>query len=176
MASRRRLPASWRVPPLDEPVFPIMTAPARGTRMLCTGFRCQLFDPTRNHLPFVPVQQAVDAFPDPRRLLRQSRTGTAPGHPPGPPDCRLPTVRDLASQLDLARGTTARAYRELERDGVAEGHGGRGTFVVDEPPHFDPLEERRQRVDTAARRRTGPSTAPFASEAESERFPTSPAT
>ena len=134
MASRRRLPVSWRVPPLDKPVFSITTAPASGTRMLCTGFRCQLFDPTRNHLPFVPVQQAVDAFPDPRRLLRPSRTGPAPDHPPEPPGCRLPTVRDLASQLDLAPDTTVQAYQELERDGVAEGRGGRGTFVVDDPP------------------------------------------
>ena len=91
------------------------------------------------------------------------------------PGCRLPTVRDLASQLDLARGTTARAYRELERDGVTEGRGGRGTFVVDEPPHFDPLEERRQRV--AQQRGGAPGPRPrLSSEAESERFPTSPAT
>jgi len=91
------------------------------------------------------------------------------------PGCRLPTVRDLASQLDLARGTTARAYRELERDGVTEGRGGRGTFVVDEPPHFDPLEERRQRVAQQRGGAPGPRPRP-SSEAESERFPTSPAT
>ena len=77
------------------------------------------------------------------------------------PGCRLPTVRDLASQLDLARGTTARAYRELERDGVTEGRGRRGTFVVDEPPPLRPSRGAPPKGRTAARRRTGPSTAPF---------------
>ena len=68
------------------------------------------------------------------------------------PGCRLPTVRDLAGQLGLAPGTVARTYRELEHDGVVEGRGRRGTFVVDEPPHSEPLEERRERIESAARR------------------------
>ena len=97
----------------------------------------------------------------------------APGRPPGPPDCRLPTVRDLASQLDLAPDTTVQAYQELERDGVAEGRGGRGTFVVDDPPTSTlwrssargshSSEEAHRALDRA-----------LSSEAESERFPTSP--
>lgn len=68
------------------------------------------------------------------------------------PGCRLPTVRDLAEQLDLAPGTVARAYRELEVAGTVEGRGRRGTFVVDEPPHSEPLRERRERVARAADR------------------------
>ena len=68
------------------------------------------------------------------------------------PGSRLPTVRDLAVQLDLAPGTVARAYRELESEGMVEGRGRRGTFVVDEPPHSEPLLERRERVATAAER------------------------
>ena len=66
------------------------------------------------------------------------------------PGCRLPTVRDLAGQLGLAPGTVARTYRELEHDGVVEGRGRRGTIVVDEPPHSEPLEERRERIESAA--------------------------
>lgn len=66
------------------------------------------------------------------------------------PAARLPTVRKLARQLDLAPGTVARAYRELETDGIIEGRGRLGTFVVDEPPHSEPLEERRVRVANAA--------------------------
>ena len=50
---------------------------------------------------------------------------------------RLPTVRQLAADLGLAVNTVARAYRELEADGVVATHGRRGTFVrsevVDEP-------------------------------------------
>ena len=34
------------------------------------------------------------------------------------PGSRLPTVRYMATQLNLAPGTIARTYRELERDGV----------------------------------------------------------
>jgi DNA-binding transcriptional regulator YhcF (GntR family) len=66
------------------------------------------------------------------------------------PGTRLPTVRELASELALAPGTIARAFRELERDGVIEGRGRRGTFVVDEPPDSEPVQERRRRLDAAA--------------------------
>jgi GntR family transcriptional regulator len=42
---------------------------------------------------------------------------------------RLPTVRALAAQVNLNPNTVARAYRELEREGLLEGRPGRGTFV-----------------------------------------------
>jgi DNA-binding transcriptional regulator YhcF (GntR family) len=42
---------------------------------------------------------------------------------------KLPTVRQLARDLGLAVNTVARAYRELESDGVISTHGRRGTFV-----------------------------------------------
>ncbi|ALX03895.1 GntR family transcriptional regulator [Aeromicrobium erythreum] len=47
-----------------------------------------------------------------------------------PPGHRLPTVRALAADLGLAVNTVARAYRELEADGVVETQGRRGTFVT----------------------------------------------
>ena len=47
-----------------------------------------------------------------------------------PLGARLPTVRRLADDLGLAVNTVARAYRELERDGVIETRGRRGTFVA----------------------------------------------
>lgn len=46
------------------------------------------------------------------------------------PGTRLPTVRALAAELDLAANTVARAYRELEADGVVVTEGRRGTFVA----------------------------------------------
>ena len=46
-----------------------------------------------------------------------------------PAGTRLPTVRQLAADLGLAANTVARAYRELEADGVIATHGRRGTFV-----------------------------------------------
>ena len=93
-----------------------------------------------------------------------------------PPGCRLPTVRDLTSQLDLAPGTTARAYRELERDGVAEGRGGRGSFVVDEPPPTSTLWRSSARGSRSSEEAHRALVRALSSEAESERFPTSLAT
>lgn len=42
---------------------------------------------------------------------------------------RLPTVRKLAADLQLAPGTVARAYRELETGGIIETRGRNGTFI-----------------------------------------------
>lgn len=39
---------------------------------------------------------------------------------------KIPTVRALAAQLGLAPNTVARAYRELEADGVVETRGRQG--------------------------------------------------
>ncbi len=59
-----------------------------------------------------------------RQVVQQVRTGTlAPGQ-------RLPPVRRLADDLGLAVNTVARAYRELEHDGVVETRGRHGTFVA----------------------------------------------
>lgn len=46
-----------------------------------------------------------------------------------PAGTRLATVRQMAADLGLAPNTVARAYRELETDGVIDTHGRRGTFV-----------------------------------------------
>jgi GntR family transcriptional regulator len=42
---------------------------------------------------------------------------------------RLPPVRELASELDVAMNTVARAYRDLDREGLTDNAAGRGTFV-----------------------------------------------
>lgn len=47
-----------------------------------------------------------------------------------PPGARLPTVRRLAGDLGLAVNTVARAYRELERDGLVVTRGRNGTVVA----------------------------------------------
>jgi len=46
-----------------------------------------------------------------------------------PAGTRLRTVRQTATDLGLAVNTVARAYRELEADGVVVTEGRRGTFV-----------------------------------------------
>ena len=43
---------------------------------------------------------------------------------------RLPTVRRLAADLGIAPNTVARAYRELETDGVVETRGRAGTVIA----------------------------------------------
>ncbi|MBO1413955.1 GntR family transcriptional regulator [Streptomyces sp. FH025] len=58
------------------------------------------------------------------QIAEQARSGALPA------GLRLPTVRALAEELGLAAGTVARAYRELEADGVVETHGRRGTLIA----------------------------------------------
>lgn len=56
------------------------------------------------------------------------------------PSDRLPTIRSLALDLDVAPGTVARAYAKLERTGWVTGDGRRGTRVADDPvDHVDPM-------------------------------------
>lgn len=43
---------------------------------------------------------------------------------------RLPTIRQLAADLHVAKGTVARAYEMLLRDGIAQADGRRGTVVA----------------------------------------------
>lgn len=57
---------------------------------------------------------------------------------------RLPTIRQLAIDLDLAAGTVARAYRELEGDGVIETRGRRGSFVRQVVPSTSSAERARR--------------------------------
>ncbi len=50
------------------------------------------------------------------------------------PGDRLPTIRTLSGDLDVAANTVARAYRELIATGICVAAGRRGTFVAEEPP------------------------------------------
>jgi DNA-binding transcriptional regulator YhcF (GntR family) len=62
---------------------------------------------------------------------------------------RLPPIRQLAADLDLAPGTVARAYRELEAAGLIVTEGRRGTRVS-APGESDPSVVTDQ-LDDAAR-------------------------
>ena len=42
---------------------------------------------------------------------------------------QLPSIRELAEQLRVNRNTIARAYQELEAEGVVETQQGRGVFI-----------------------------------------------
>lgn len=62
------------------------------------------------------------------QIMRMVAAGTLiPGH-------RLPTIRQLAVDLSIAKGTVARAYDLLETDSVIETKGRNGSYVVETPP------------------------------------------
>ena len=50
------------------------------------------------------------------------------------PGERMPTVRDLAAELEIAPNTVAKAYRDLASAGLIAGLGRRGTFVSERSP------------------------------------------
>lgn len=68
---------------------------------------------------------------------------------------KLPTVRRLAEELGLAVNTVARAYRELESDGVIETRGRNGSFVRAQGDAIDRAVQDAARVYAETARRLG---------------------
>lgn len=64
------------------------------------------------------------------------------------PGDRLPPLRQLARDLDLAVGTVARTYRELENARLVRSRRGGGTTVS--VPAVSPARARRERLANAA--------------------------
>jgi GntR family transcriptional regulator len=63
----------------------------------------------------------------------------------------LPPIRTLAEQLVINPNTVARAYLELEREGVVNKRHGSGTYVADAPSLLsrrEKLKVLRQRADS----------------------------
>jgi GntR family transcriptional regulator len=59
------------------------------------------------------------------------------------PGERMPTVRDLAAELQIAPNTVAKAYRDRASAGLIAGRGRRGTFVAARLPARLPWREAR---------------------------------
>ncbi len=57
------------------------------------------------------------------QLIEQVRSGALR------PGSRIPTVRALAEELGIAPNTVAKAYRQLEEDGILETRGRNGSFI-----------------------------------------------
>jgi GntR family transcriptional regulator len=94
-----------------------------------------------------------DAALPPYEQLRQQVTALVLGGALATGD-RLPAIRQLAKDLGLAGGTVARAYRELEADGVVSTHGRHGTVVAGpprRPPPPELLDAARTYADRASR-------------------------
>lgn len=66
------------------------------------------------------------------------------------PEQALPSVRKLASDLSINPNTVARAYLELERDGVISAVPGGGTYVAANVPRLL-KQERLRRLQPYAR-------------------------
>lgn len=75
-------------------------------------------DPASGHAPYEQLRVQIRAGIRTRAI--------APGS-------QLPTVRRLATELGLAPNTVARAYRELESEGILETRGRAGSFVAQSP-------------------------------------------
>jgi DNA-binding transcriptional regulator YhcF (GntR family) len=88
-----------------------------------------------------------------RPLFDQLRTQVIEGVRDGrlPPGTRLPTVRELAGQLNMAVNTVARAYRELESAAIVETRGRFGTFVARADPADSAMATAAHAYATAAR-------------------------
>jgi DNA-binding transcriptional regulator YhcF (GntR family) len=88
----------------------------------------------------VILQIDPDAAVPPYEQLRQQVTAHVLGGALTP-GARLPSIRQLAKDLGLAGGTVARAYRELEADGVVTTHGRHGTVIARSPRPATPPPE-----------------------------------
>ncbi|ADD42985.1 PLP-dependent aminotransferase family protein [Stackebrandtia nassauensis] len=74
------------------------------------------------------ADDAVDHGKRGRRTERALREAIRSGRVP--PGTRLPSSRDLARQLDVARGTVTAAYRQLTAEGYVSTRPGSGTYVA----------------------------------------------
>jgi GntR family transcriptional regulator len=78
-----------------------------------------------------------------QQLVQQVREAIARGDLK--PDEQLPSVRQLSRDLVINPNTVARAYTELERDGLLNNRPGRGVFVA-EPKGELTKDARRRRL------------------------------
>ncbi len=72
-------------------------------------------------------------YKDPRPIYEQVRDGFKKLILAGmlPPDSKLPSVRDISSELTVNPNTIQRAYRDLENEGFIYSVPGKGSFVAE---------------------------------------------
>jgi GntR family transcriptional regulator len=68
------------------------------------------------------------------------------------PGAQLPTVRQLAVELQVNANTVARVYSELERAGVIETRRGIGSFISATPTQAHPPRQHERRLRAFATR------------------------
>jgi len=72
---------------------------------------------------FIPIYEQIK-----KEIVRRVATGVLKARD------ALPSIRDLAAQLLVNPNTVARAYRELEQDGLISTQKGRGSYVAGRNP------------------------------------------
>ncbi len=77
-----------------------------------------------------------------RQIVDQVRQGVASGVLRA--GDKLPSVRDMAVELAVNPNTIAKAYQDLERDGIIETPRGKGSFVADRDHALTQAERERQ--------------------------------
>jgi GntR family transcriptional regulator len=85
-----------------------------------------------------------NSSPDPiyQQIVRQIKGQIIAGDlPEGSP---LPSIRKLAHELQISVITTKRAYEELDKEGLIDTVGGKGTFVASQNQEF--LREKRMKL------------------------------
>jgi len=99
-------------------------------------------------MPFVFDVDQGSPLPIYAQIVARVRRALAVGEI-GPGE-QLPTVRQLAVDLRINPNTVARAYADLEREGLIATRQGRGTFVSENPPATTP-GERTARLESVIR-------------------------
>ena len=93
-------------------------------------------------LPFGFRLDTASGVPVYRQIIDQVQGGIATGSLAR--GDQLPTVRQVAVDLEINPNTVMRAYRELEIRGVLETQQGTGTFIADRTVREDELERARK--------------------------------
>src|SRR2546421_1969539 len=102
-----------------------------------------------SHVGIVSIDPR-DRTPIYAQLERGLRAAIATGRL-GPGD-QLPTVRQMAVELQVNANTVARVYAELERAGVIETKRGVGSFISATPAQAHPRREHERRLRAFATR------------------------
>jgi GntR family transcriptional regulator len=92
--------------------------------------------------PFTFRLDTHSGVPVYRQLIDQVQAGIASGTLAS--GAQIPTVRQVAVDLEINPNTVLRAYRELEIRGVLDTQQGTGTFVSDRKVTQDEAEHGRQ--------------------------------
>jgi DNA-binding transcriptional regulator YhcF (GntR family) len=80
-------------------------------------------------IPNIKLLDGAGQLPIHFQIKNNIKHSISSGHLP--PNAQLPSVRELAVALNVAANTVARAYKELQDEGLLVTHAGKGTFVAD---------------------------------------------